>query len=83
MNVKAFLSLKSNGSGPCNATSDGNRLLSKSAMQLSALRMGCDDKIGSMKKPDLCGRCGKKLYANIGCPCDGVPGSGAVIGKLV
>lgn len=81
--AKAWLPLSSNATGPCNVTKAGSDLFSNSDVQLAAVRKGCDDIIGSMRKPDACGRCGKIRIANIQCPCDGVPGSGAVIGKWV
>ena len=78
--AKAWISLSKNSTGHCNVTGDASNLLSKEEVQLSAVRRGCDDVVGSMRKPDPCGRCGKKKLSNIQCPCDGVPGSGAVIG---
>jgi len=77
--AKAWISLSKNSTGHCNVTGDASNLLSKEEVQLSAVRRGCDDVVGSMRKPDPCGRCGKKKLSNIQCPCDGVPGSGAVI----
>ena len=78
--VKAWAPLSSNKSGQCSLTSDGKNLFSESMVKLSALRMGCDNVIGSMRKPDSCGRCGRIRLSNVNCPCDSVLGSGAVFG---
>ena len=81
--ARVWMSLSHTKSGFCNISGDANRLFSQQAVQMSVTRNGCDDVPGSMRQPDSCGRCGRKKISNIHCPCDGVPASGAVLGKLI